>query len=417
MQHVFWKKVMAYVLSLVLCVSCTVAFAEDETIELTYWAHSGTKDSVEPLTAAYMAEHPNVKINVSYYATDNIKDALKVAATSDTLPSLWFNWGGNLGGYYVTNGCTYDLTQFAKDHGWAERFNAGALDLCTLDGKLSGYPTSISMLTIYYKKSVFERCGIEVPTTFEELEAACDKLKENGVVPFATAGLYGWHLMRIVEQLVEYYAGPELHNQLQEMTTSWDCEAVTKAFAKYQEWCQKGYFPEGFISNNPDDTLMLLATEQAAMDPEGQWFDNTASNDGLDISEYGWFAFPNGTGRISSFGEMVQFNANLTDAQLEAANDYLCTIYSKESQNGEFNSQLSLTSLADFAFPDTQPHAREVFAYGQSNGTFTITDQAFPSEVADVLFSMQAALSDGSATPAEAAATLEAAVQTYLASR
>ena len=162
---------------------------------------------------------------------------------------------------------------------------------------------------------------------------------------------------------------------------------------------------------------MLLATEQAAMDPEGQWFDNTASTDGLDTSEYGWFAFPNGTGRISSFGEMVQFNANLTDAQLEAVNDYLCTIYSKESQNGEFNSQLSLTSLADFAFPDTQPHAREVFDYGQSNGTFTITDQAFPSEVADVLFSLQAALSDGSVTPTEAAATLEAAVQTYLASR
>ena len=205
---------MACVLSLVLCASCLVAFAEDETIELTYWAHSGTKDSVEPLTAAYMAEHPNVKIDVSYYATDNIKDALKVAATSNTLPSLWFNWGGNLGGYYVTNGCTYDLTQFAKEHGWTERFNAGALDLCTLDGKLSGYPTSISMLTMYYKKSVFERCGVEVPTTFEELEAVCDKLKENGVVPFATAGLYGWHLMRIVEQLVEYYAGPELHNQL-----------------------------------------------------------------------------------------------------------------------------------------------------------------------------------------------------------
>lgn len=44
MQHGFWKKVMACVLSLVLCVSCTIAFAEDETIELTYWAHSGTKE-------------------------------------------------------------------------------------------------------------------------------------------------------------------------------------------------------------------------------------------------------------------------------------------------------------------------------------------------------------------------------------
>ena len=410
------KKFICMLLASVLIMSCVSAFA-DEPIKLTYWAHSGTKESIDPLTAAYLADHPNVQIEVSYYATDDIKPALKVAASSDTLPDLWFNWGGNLGGYYVKNGCTYDLTQYAADHEWNKKFNKGALDLCTLEGKLSGFPTSISMLTMYYKKSVFERCGIEVPKTFEELETACAKLKENGIVPFATAGLYGWHLMRIVEQLVEYYAGAELHDQLQQMNTSWDCEAVIKALAKYQEWCHAGYFPEGFITASPDDTLMLLALEEAAMDPEGQWFDNTANNDGLDISEFDWFAFPSGTGRISSFGEMVQMNGKLTDAQLDVAVDYLSYIFSNESANSEFGTQLTPTSLADYSFPETQPHAAQVFAYGQENGGFTITDQAFPTEVADVLFSMQAALSTDEATPEEAAKAIEAAVQEFLASK
>ncbi len=408
------KKLLCLALTMSMLVPC-MSVKGEEAVKLTFWTHSGMRDSIDPLTENYLAEHPDIQIEVSYFGTDSIKDSLKVAASSETLPDLWFNWGGNLGGYYVKNDCTYDLTEYANTHGWDEKFNKGALNLCTLEGKLSGFPTSVNMMTMYYKKSVFERCGVEVPTTFEELEAACEKLKENGVVPFATAGLYGWHLMRIVEQLVENYAGASLHDELQQMNTSWDCEEVINAFAKYQEWCNKGYFPEGFITSNPDDTLMMLAMEEAAIYPEVQSFDNTVINNGLDVEEYGWFAFPNGTGRVSSFGDMVQFNANLTDAQLASADDYLSYIFSNESANSEYGAHLAPTSRSDYRFPDAQPHAAEVFSYGSGSGSFTITDQAFPTEVADVLFSMQEALSTGEVTPEEAAKALEAAVQEYLA--
>ncbi len=405
------KKVLACVLALTLCVSLTAGFAETAPVELTYWAHSGVKTSIEPMTEAYLAAHPEVKITVSYYATDDIKPALKVAASSDTLPDMWFNWGGSLAGYYVTNGCTYDLTQYAADHDWRSLFNGGALDLCTLNGQLAGIPTSMAMLSIYYKKDVFEKCGVAVPTTFDELEAACAKLKENGVVPFATAGMYGWHLMRIIEQLIEYYAGPELHDQLQNMTTSWDCDAVIKALTKYQEWVHKGYFPDGFITSSPDDTEMLLASGQAAMDPEGQWFDNTATNDGLDINEFDWFPFPNGTGRISAFGEMVQLNKKLTPEQVDAAVQYITYIFANDTAH-----QLALPS-ANFSYPETQPHAEKVFEYAKTAGSFTITDQAFPTEVADVLFSQQDALAMDSTTPEQAAAAIQAAVEKYLAAK
>ena len=40
---------------------------------------------------------------------------------------------------------------------------------------------------IYYNKDLFKRLGIEVPTTWEELSAAAQKIKDAGYTPFANA--------------------------------------------------------------------------------------------------------------------------------------------------------------------------------------------------------------------------------------
>ena len=50
-----------------------------------------------------------------------------------------------------------------------------------------------------------------------------------------------------------------------------------------------------------------------------------------------------------------------------------------------------------------------------TNGTFTITDQAFPTEVADALFNAQDAIANGQMTPEEGAANIQAAIEAYQA--
>ena len=48
------------------------------------------------------------------------------------------------------------------------------------------------------------------------------------------------------------------------------------------------------------------------------------------------------------------------------------------------------------------------------NSTFTITDQAFPTQVADVLFRNQDAIAYGQTTPAVAAKEIQKAIEEYL---
>lgn len=385
-----------------------------KAMELTYWTLESRKEAAEPIVEEWNSTHDDVKIVLSAYSTDGIKDACKVAASSKTLPNMWHNWGGSLGGFYAENGLTYDLTEYAEKNNWKEKFSENSLELAHLGNQLCGYPINYKAISIYYKKDIFEKCGVEVPTTFEEFEQVCATLKENGVTPISTGGLYGWHTMRFVELLIEHYAGPELHDKINSFEESMDNEAVVKAFGKYQEFCEKGYFPEGFMTQDPNDTLIALATGQCAMDVQGPWYDATILRNEQKPEDYGIFAFPSGgTNRMSAFIEMTQFNANNTEEELEACIEFMDFYHSQEHVD-KYSAGFSLPlARMDIELAADQPNVPAIMDLAKANGVFLITDQAFPTEVADVLFNAQDAMASGQMTPEEAAKNIQTAIENY----
>lgn len=65
--------------------------------------------------------------------------------------------------------------------------------------------------------------------------------------------------------------------------------------------------------------------------------------------------------------------------------------------------------------PADQVNVDGMLETSNTNGTFTITDQAFPTEVADVLFNAQDAVANGEMTAEEAAANIQKAIEEYQA--
>jgi raffinose/stachyose/melibiose transport system substrate-binding protein len=383
-------------------------------MQLTIWQLNGKQDALDVLVKEYNAAHPEVQIVPAYYDTDGIKDACKVAASSKTLPDMWFNWGGSLGGFFAENDLVYDLSSYARTNGWDKIFSPGVLSLCTLSGKLAGYPISYNVLDVYYRKDIFAKYNLNVPTTFAEFENVCAVLKQNGITPISTGGLYGWHTMRFVELLIEHYAGAELHDKMSTFQVSHDNDATVQALTKYKEFCDKGYFPTGFITASPNDTQLAVFSGQAAMDIEGQWYDGGIIQEGQDMNLYGTFAFPSGgSNRLSAFAEMTQLNANLSPEKLEACIKFLDFYFSKESlaRFGQYFNQ-PLPRL-DAQMPADQPNVAIMLNTSNRNGTFTITDQAFPTEIADELFRVQDGIANNQVTPKEGAARIQAAITAY----
>ena len=152
------------------------------------------------------------------------------------------------------------------------------------------------------------------------------------------------------------------------------------------------------------------------MDLQGQWYDGQLIQNELDVNEYGVFAFPSGeSNRMSSFAEMTQFNKNLSDEELDACVKFMDYYYSDDSvdQYGEYYN-LPLPKQGKKA-PADQVNVDGMLETSNTNGTFTITDQAFPTEVADVLFNAQDAVANGEMTAEEAAANIQKAIEEYQA--
>ena len=98
---------------------------------------------------------------------------------------------------------------------------------------------------------------------------------------------------------------------------------------------------------------------------------------------------------MSAFAAMTQFNANLTDEELDACVKFMDYYYDDEnvSNYGEYYN-LPLPKVGATALEE-QHNVDNMIETSNENGIFTITDQSFPTEVAYVLINAQDANANG----------------------
>jgi len=387
--------------------------AEDE-IELTLWILNNRIRGIEEVIGNFEEANPGITIDLVNFDVDGILQNLRISATSDTLPDLWFNWGGERAEFYTRNGLTYDLSDFAVANNWDEKFEESALGLAELAGQIAGYPIVMNGMSIYYRIDIFEELGLEVPTTLEEFEEVATVLRDNGTIPFAMGGGGESHLSRLAGFLLEYYGGAENHDSLQSLETYWeDNEVVIQALTKFQEWDDNDFFPEGYLTMDGSELGILFYTGQAAMMIDGQWADRTIIEDEQDLNLYGTFPF-GGTIRQPSYIEMIQFNANLSDEEVEAAVKFLNYLLSENNIRAYSGLVPSPRKDVDY-LPEEQINVPHIVEAMQKNGVFLPIDQALPATVSDAISVTLQGVAGGNLTPEEGASAIQRAIEQYQA--
>jgi len=78
----------------------------------------------------------------------------------------------------------------ASDYDFAD-LSPGMIKDASYDGKLMGIPLNVEGPVVYYRKDLFEKCGVSFPKSLAEMESASAKLKacDAGVTPFVSRGL------------------------------------------------------------------------------------------------------------------------------------------------------------------------------------------------------------------------------------
>lgn len=411
------KRVLSILVIIMIICTCFI-FAgspkKEGPVEIEFWVLNSRQPLTKGVIADFMAENPNIKINYVMNGGDEHKNSLKVAAASGSLPDVWFNWGGSLASYYVENGLTYDLSDYAKENEWNKKFDQAALDLATIDGQLAGYPIHLAILGMFYRKDIFEKCGVSAPKNLDELESVMSTLKSKGYIPIAACRTS--HVMRFVEALLEEYAGPQLHDDLKSLKVSWDNPAVVETFTKYKEYADLGYFPEGFITLDGREARALLYAEKAVMDPEGPWMENNIFNDQQDHSLFGYFKIPAGK-RMSGFVEMFQINKNVSKEKLDAIIKFADFFFSLRTVNHPDYGNLLKHPIPnkEISAPARLTMTNQMIEDMAKSGSFLISDQGLPQEVIHKWYEVQEAIVNGDMTPKQAAEYMQKSIEEYKA--
>ena len=135
----------------------------------------------------FKAVNPNVTVNVvSYGDMSNYKTkfATMLAAGAKDV-DVFQTWGGGQLATYARRGQVLDLSGEMSKGNWQSRFSDASLAFVSADGKVWGVPVELANVLVYYNKPMFAKYGVKVPTTFDQLLAACQTLKTNGIIPMA----------------------------------------------------------------------------------------------------------------------------------------------------------------------------------------------------------------------------------------
>ncbi len=163
-----------------------ITMAQDKT-KITWW-HINTieseKAAFQALADAFVAENPNVEIEITVLENEAFKQKIATAMQSGEPPDIFQSWGGGVLLEYADAGLVKDIATDLSADGWGDSFLPAALELYGRDGQYYGVPWRIGMVTFWYNKALFEQAGIEAPpATWDEFLTTVQTLKDAGITP------------------------------------------------------------------------------------------------------------------------------------------------------------------------------------------------------------------------------------------
>ena len=168
------KKSIAILLTLVLLLPMFGAFADEETVVITFSAGNFAKwAAIED----FEAKHPNIKIDVDAYAGANgsgfLTNQVLHGEPSDIYMTTRFEDKMDAAAKYLADLSTYDFVN---------EISASLLNDVNQDGSIYLLPLRNAVYGIFYNKTFLDQLGCEVPQSYDDLVTLKQKCDEAGIL-------------------------------------------------------------------------------------------------------------------------------------------------------------------------------------------------------------------------------------------
>jgi raffinose/stachyose/melibiose transport system substrate-binding protein len=223
----------------------------------------------------YIAENPHVTINTQTLDTEAYKTKISAEFAGNASGiDVFYYWGAGTARKLINADKLLPIDKYLTDEIKA-KILPGATAAFEYNGKTYSLPTFSWYMTLYANKDLFEKAGATLPTTYDELIDAVNKLgKLDGVTPIAAGAKDGWNAAFVYQAFALREVGATNVNAMLKGEIPFEDAGYTEAANKVVELYELGAFGKNPLESGNDDSNAAFGSGRAAMRIMGSWFAN-----------------------------------------------------------------------------------------------------------------------------------------------
>lgn len=263
------KKLVSLLLALALVLCLGAASADGEKVTIQFWhSMSGTNaNSIDYMVEKFNASQDKIEVVATFQGNyyDSIAKAINAVATG-TGPDLIQTGSDQVRMLSDEEGVVANLLDFmSEEEGlWYEDFVPGFIDsyrMTLADGTdyLAALPMGCSTPVLYCNKTLLDKAGCEIPTTWEEMEQTLATLVDGGYCEYGFAQPRdSWYFWMIIPN----YAGQEIFSE--DGLTLACREGGIEAFEFLKKLVEKKYFFPGPATDGGTIINQMMVDQKCA---------------------------------------------------------------------------------------------------------------------------------------------------------
>jgi glucose/mannose transport system substrate-binding protein len=259
--------------ALALGLAAAPALAQQPTVEvLHYWTSGGESKAVAELKAEFEAAGGKwIDSPVAGGGGDAQATVLRSRVLAGDPPAAVQIKGPNISDW-AKQGALADLSSVGQAEGWDKLLPPLLQGIVKYEGKYVAVPVNIHRVDwVWANPEVLKAAGVDgVPTSWDGMFEAAEKIKAAGKIPFAHGG-QPWQDATVFETIVLGVGGAEFYNKAlgeldEEALTS---DTMKQAFETFRKF--RSYVDAAFPNRDWNLATAMVMNGEAAMQIMGDW--------------------------------------------------------------------------------------------------------------------------------------------------
>ena len=371
------KRAFAIILSAAMAVGAVAGFtvtaqAEEKVTVRILTRYSNPDNAREKYfmdkVAQFQEENPDIDLQDVSISDEESHDTLFKTSVAASDPIEVFNFLGYAANLdYVQNGVITDISgELEADPEWGASYIDALFapvdySAFGVDG-IYGMPTPPYGVCCFYNAKIFEELGIEMPESWEAIEAAAPAIIEAGYIPMAFGAKDNYRAGHFLTALSMKMYGSDLNNALISGEKKWNDPEMLGLVQQMQDWYEAGLFGDNNLAYDANGELAKLEGEEAAIIFSGSWNIGTI-NGASNISDIvckgfpyfeskpefkdAWMGGPDDFMSMSSKPEDPDYEATLRVLKFFTSDDYYLGLYEALGGAGTYPINFEKTIEAD----------------------------------------------------------------------